>query len=66
MAENALRNAVSIAVESMLLGATNPCESLSRAKIEVEAMMTKVGDDAAHLALLKLVHEEIKARLKVC
>lgn len=53
-------------MESILRGATNPCEALSHAKSEIEMMMVKMGDDPEHLALLKLIHEEIKARVQSC
>lgn len=66
MPNETLRRAVTVAMESILRGATNPCEALSHAKSEIEMMMVKMGDDPEHLALLKLIHEEIKARVQSC
>lgn len=66
MSDETLRKAVTLALESILRGAANPCEALSTAKGEIEMMMVKMGDDPDHLALLKLIHEEIKARVQSC
>lgn len=66
MSDETLRKAVTLALESILRGATNPCEVLTNAKAETEMMMVRMSDDPEQLALLKLVHEELKARIQSC
>lgn len=66
MPENPTRQAVALALESVLQGAANPSETLKNAKDEIESLMLRTNDDPEHLALLRLIHEELIARLKAC
>lgn len=66
MPDETLRKAVALAIESILRGSTNPCEALRHAKAEMGMMLVQISDDPEHLALLKLILDEIEARIRSC